>query len=95
MQRTAPIIGVVFQRLFEVYYANYIEIHRLCIILWLYTALKNALCTIGFSILQRQQRYVKLECRDRITIEIVRLKYSYRNFKMTTVVILKVSVPDR
>ena len=29
------------------------------------------------------------------TIEIVCLKYSYRNFKMKAVVILKVSVPDR
>ena len=33
----APIIGVVFPRLYEVYPANYIEIHQLCIILWLYT----------------------------------------------------------
>ena len=32
MQRTAPIIGVVFPRSFEVYHANYIEIHKLCII---------------------------------------------------------------
>ena len=29
---------VIFPRLFEVYHANYIEIHKLCIILWLYTA---------------------------------------------------------
>ena len=29
------------------------------------------------------------------TIEIVCLKYSYRNFKMKAVIILKVSVPDR
>ena len=56
---------------------------------------RTKLCRIGFSILQRKQQYVKLKWRNGKTIEIVGLKYSYRNFKMKTVVILKVSVPDR
>ena len=34
------IICVVFQRLYEVYYANYTEIHRLCTTLWLYVIAK-------------------------------------------------------
>ena len=56
---------------------------------------RTKLCKIGFSILQRQQQYVQLECRNRKTIEIVCLKYSSRNFNMKAVIILKVSVPDR
>ena len=51
----------------------------------------------GSAFFKRKQQYVKLKCRSETgkTIEIVCLKYSYRNFKMKAVVILKVSVLNR